>query len=70
MLHVIGARCAAHDFHTIMPRPLESTCWREFMAQQGDCKKSRTAPLNVIIIIIILNNVGFVHRHMPTILQN
>ena len=50
-LHVIGARCVARDLHTIVPWPLERTCWRQFAAQQGDCKKSRTAPLNAIIII-------------------
>ena len=51
-LHVIGARCVARDFHTIVPWPLQRTCWRQFVAQRGDCKKSRTAPLNAIIIII------------------
>ena len=33
--------------------PLECMCWRQFTAQRGDCKKSRLAPLNAIIIIII-----------------
>ena len=54
MLQVIGAQCVAHDFHTIVPWPLECTCWRQFVAQRGDCKKSRTAPLNAVIIIIII----------------
>ena len=57
MLHVIGARCVAREFNTIVPWPLERTCWRQFAAQRGDCKKSRTAPLNAIIIC---SNIG--HR--------
>ena len=52
-LHVIGARCVARDFHTIVPWPLERTCWRQFAAQRENCKQSRTAPLNAIINIII-----------------
>ena len=48
MCHVIGARCVAR---TIVPWSLERTCWRRFATQQGDCKKSQTAPLNAIIII-------------------
>ena len=51
MLHMTSAQCVARDLHTIAPRPLESTCSRQFMAEWGDCKKSRIAPLNVIIII-------------------
>ena len=51
-LHVISARCVARDLHTIAPGPLERTCWRQFAALWGDCKKSRIAPLNAIIIII------------------
>ena len=51
MLHVISARCVARDLHTTVPGPLERTCWRRFAAQWGDCKKSRIAPLNAIIII-------------------
>ena len=54
MLCVISARCVAHDLHTITPWPLERTCWRRFAAQWGDRNKSRTAPLNAIIIIIII----------------
>ena len=50
-LHVKGAQCVTRDFQTIVPWPLECTCWRQFAAQRGDCKKSRTAPLNAIIII-------------------
>ena len=42
------------DLHTVAPGPLERTCWRQFAALWGDCKKSRIAPLNVIIIIIII----------------
>ena len=53
-LHVISAQCVARDLHTIVPGPLERTCWRQFAALWGDCNKSRIAPLNAIIIIIVL----------------
>ena len=53
-LHAISARCVARDLHTAAPGPLERTCWRQFVALWGDCKKSRIAPLNAIIIIIIM----------------
>ena len=53
MLHVISARCVARNLHTIAPGPLEHACWRQFAALWGDCKKSRIALLNAIIIIII-----------------
>ena len=50
-----SARCVARDLHTITPGPLERTCWRQFAALCGDCKKkSRIASLNAIIIIIII----------------
>ena len=52
MLHVISAQCVAHDLHSIAPGPLERACWRQFAALWGDCKKSRIAPLNAIIIIL------------------
>ena len=54
MLHVISVRCLARDLHTTAPGPPERTCWRRFMAQWGDCKKSWIAPLNPIIIIIAI----------------
>ena len=54
MLHVMSARCVARDLHTIVPRPVEHTCWRSFAAQWGDSKKSQIVPLNVIIIMIIM----------------
>ena len=54
MLHVINASCVACDLHTIATRPLARTCWRRFTAQRGDCKQSWIAPLNAIIIIILL----------------
>ena len=38
-------------FAKIAPRPFERMCWRQFTAQWGDCKKSRTTPLSAIIII-------------------
>ena len=53
-LHVKSARCVACDLHTIAPRSLERTCWRQFAAQREDCKKSWTVPLNAITIIIII----------------
>ena len=53
-LHVKSARCVARDLHTIAPGPLERTCWKQFAALWGDCKKSWIAPLNAIIIIIII----------------
>ena len=53
MLRVISARCVASDMHTITPGPLERMCWRWLAAQWGDCKKSRIAPLNVIIIMFL-----------------
>ena len=34
----MSARCVAHDLHTIAPRPLKRTWWRQFAAQWGDCK--------------------------------
>ena len=52
--HMISARCVARDLHTVAPGPLERTCWRRFAALWGDCKNSRIAPLNAIIIIIII----------------
>ena len=39
VLHVMGALCAAHDLHTIVPGPLEGTCWTQFAAQSADCEK-------------------------------
>ena len=57
-LHVIGAWCVAHDFHTVVSWPLECKCWRQFAAQWGDYKKSWTASLNAIIIII-----NYHHHH-------
>ena len=53
MLHVVSALCVTHDLRTIAPGPLERTCWRQFAAQWGDCKKSQIAPLIEIIIIIL-----------------
>ena len=52
-LHVKSAWCVALDLHTIAPRPLEHTCWRQLAVLWEDCKKSQITPLNVIIIIII-----------------
>ena len=37
-LHLISTRCATRDLHTIVPGPLERTCWRQFAAQWRDCK--------------------------------
>ena len=51
----------ASELYDVWLWPLELTCWRQFAAQWGDCKKSRIAPpksriapLNAIIIIIII----------------
>ena len=54
ILHVISTLCVARDLHTIAPGPLERTCWRQLAAQWEDCKKSRVAPFNAIIIIVII----------------
>ena len=54
MLHVISALCVARDLHMIAPELLERTCWRQFVAQLGACKKSRIAPFNAIIISIVI----------------
>ena len=51
---MISAWCVSRDLHTVAPGPLERTCWRRFAALWGDYKKSRIAPLNAIIIIIII----------------
>ena len=37
MLHVISTQCVARDLHTIVPKPLERTCWRQFAAHRRDC---------------------------------
>ena len=52
MLHVMSSWCVACDLHTIAPRPLDHTYWRQFTAQWGDCKQSRIAALNAIMIAI------------------
>ena len=65
-LHVISARCVARDLHAIAPRPLESTCWRQLMVLWGDCKKSRIAPLNAIIIITCFQPSTCTHHHLLT----
>ena len=51
---MINARCVAHDLRMIAPGPLERMCWRQFVAQLGDCKNSQFAPCSVIIIIVIV----------------
>ena len=56
MLHLISAWCVAHDLHAIAPWSLKCTCWRQFTAEWGDCKKSQIAPFNATIIIIIKYN--------------
>ena len=54
MLHVMSAQCVAHDLHTIAPWPLERTCWRQFAALWGDCKRSWIVPFSAIFIIFII----------------
>ena len=57
----------ARDLHTIRPRPLKRTVWRQFAAQRGDIKKEKkrkkkrqyqiapfSANITVIIIIFII----------------
>ena len=47
---MISPQCVACDLHKTAPGPLERTCSRH---SEWIVKKSRTAPLNAIIIIII-----------------
>ena len=67
---MISARCVARDLYTIVPGPLERTCWRQFAALWGDCKKSRIAPLNAIIIILLLFDMAVDLVMKTFILQN
>ena len=52
-LHVIGARCDARDFRTIVPGHLSVRVGDSSRRSAETVKKSRTAPLNAIITIII-----------------
>ena len=52
MSHVISARRVARDLHTIAPRPLERTCWRQFAVHWGDSKKFRFVPFNAILLLL------------------
>ena len=51
MLHVMSARCVACFLHTIMPWPLERTCWRQFAARWGDC---RNLKMRVLMRLLLL----------------
>ena len=53
MLHVMSSRCVARDLHTVAQWPLERTYWRQFTGLRGDCKKSRFAPFDVIILLLL-----------------
>ena len=64
---MISAQCVARDLHTIASGPLERTCWRQLAALWGDCKKSRIAPLNAIIIIIITKDSISTRNHTKPI---
>ena len=50
MLHMISARCVERDLNTIVPEPLEHTCWRRFVPFSAII-----IIINFIIIIIILS---------------
>ena len=63
-LHVISAWCVARDLHTTAPGPFECTCWRQFTALWGDCKKSRIAPLNANIIVIMFLSTELVFTNL------
>ena len=63
MLHMISAWCVARDLRTVAPGSLERTCWRQLVAQWGDCKNSWIVPLNAIIIIIIILFLFVSKRH-------
>ena len=65
---MISARCVACDLHTIAPGLLERVCWRQLAAQGGDCEKSRIAPVNAIIIIIIINEQVFAVEGSRTVI--
>ena len=56
MLHVISTRCVARDLHTIVPGPLEHAYWETVRGVVRRLIKSQIAPLNAIIIIIIIIN--------------
>ena len=45
----------------VIGKTLERMCWRQFVAQWGDCNKLRIAPFNAIIIIIIIRNQSLSH---------
>ena len=51
---VISALYAACDLHTVVPGPLELTCWRQFVAQWGDWKKSQIAPSMLLLLLFQL----------------
>ena len=44
--------------HVIAPWPLERTCWRQFAAQGRDCRKSRIAPLKVVVVVVATAHVS------------
>ena len=48
--------------HMAVPWPLEDMCWRQFMAQWGDCKQSRTAPFSAIVVITIYLSIYLSHN--------
>ena len=64
---MISARCVARDLHTISPGPLERTCWRQFAALWGDCKKSRIAPLNAMLLLLYYISIHFYSKLCPSL---
>ena len=52
MLHVTRARCVAHDLQTIVPCPLERTCWRQFAAQWGGVENLEW-PLSMRLLLLL-----------------
>ena len=64
MLHVTSTQCVALDLHTILPWPLECTCWRQFVAQRGDCK-NLDLRLSMPSLFLLLNTLGHKLADLP-----
>ena len=54
MLHVISTQCVSLDLHTIVPGPLEHTCWRQFAAHWGDCKNLELCLWIQLLLLLLL----------------
>ena len=61
MLHMISARCVAHDLHTTALEPLDHTCWRQFAAQWLDRIKFQIAIsvrlLTLLLLLVLVSNI-------------